>query len=111
MLGGLHHDPSPGIKRPKGGKIRSWTDAEVTQFEKRWPVGTKQRLGFALHLYTGQRRSDVHRMTWGDVTGDSIRVVHREVRGHQRGHEVANACRRCRRSRTAVLAFASQGHR
>jgi enterobacteria phage integrase len=54
----LKHDPSLGIKRPKLGEIRSWTDAEIAQFEARWPVGTKQRLAFALMLNTGQRRSD-----------------------------------------------------
>src|SRR5215203_4694997 len=79
MLGWLKHDPSLGIKRPKGGEVRSWTDAELTEFEARWPVGTKQRLAYALHLYTGQRRSDVHRMTWADVAGDAIRIVQQKT--------------------------------
>jgi integrase len=70
----LTHDPSLGIKRPKLGKIRSWTDDEMAIFERRWPIGTMQRLAYALHLYTGQRRSDVHRMTWTDISGDTIRV-------------------------------------
>ena len=30
-------------------------------------------------LFTGQRRSDVHRMTWADVTGDTIRVVQQKT--------------------------------
>src|SRR5215203_7086393 len=79
MLGWLRDDPSLGIKRPKGGEIRSWTDAELAQFEARWGVGTKQRLAFALMLNTGQRRSDVHRMTWADVTGETIRVVQQKT--------------------------------
>ena len=58
-IGWLDHDPSLGIKRPKTQEIRSWTDAEIAAFEQRWPIGTKQRLAFALMLYTGQRRSDV----------------------------------------------------
>src|SRR5262249_42508184 len=62
-IGWLKHDPSVGIKRPKSKEIRSWTDSEIENFEERWPVGTKERLAFALLLYTGQRRSDVHRMT------------------------------------------------
>lgn len=70
----LRHDPTTGIKRPKLREIRSWSEAEIAQFEARWPVGTKQRLAFALMLYTGQRRSDVHRMTWADVNGTTIRV-------------------------------------
>ena len=78
-IGWLKHDPSMGIKRPKTREIRSWTDLEIQTFEERWPIGTKQRLAFALMLYTGQRRSDVHRMTWSDVTGTSIRVVQQKT--------------------------------
>lgn len=43
--------------------------------EARWPIGTRQRLAFALHIYTGQRRSDVVKMTRADVAGGKIRVV------------------------------------
>ena len=80
LLNWIQHDPSFGIKRPKNGEIRSWSDAELQQFEARWPVGTKQRLAFALMLFTGQRRSDVHRMTWADVKDGSIRVVQQKTR-------------------------------
>src|SRR5262245_42142377 len=48
-IGWLRHDPSLGIKRPKIQQIRSWTDAEIEMFERRWPVGTKQRTAFALY--------------------------------------------------------------
>src|SRR5262245_61702309 len=58
-IGWLKGDPSLGIKRPKTNEVRSWTDAEIGAFEKHWSIGTKQRLAFALHLDTGQRRSDV----------------------------------------------------
>src|SRR5262249_49164330 len=44
-----------------------------------WEIGTKQRLAFELMLNTGQRRSDVHRMTWADVQGTSIRVVQQKT--------------------------------
>jgi len=47
-IGWLKHDPSLGIKRPKIKKIRSWTDDEIEQFKKRWPLGTKQRTAFHL---------------------------------------------------------------
>lgn len=78
-IGWLKVDPSLGIKRPKGGEIRSWTDAEIAQFEGRWSIGTKQRTAFALMLYTGQRRSDVHRMTWRDIDGDLIAVAQQKT--------------------------------
>ena len=78
-IGWLDHDPSLGIKRPKTEEIRSWTEAEIAVFEQHWPIGTKQRLAFALMLYTGQRRSDVHRMTWADVSDGTIRVVQQKT--------------------------------
>jgi integrase len=73
-LGWLKHDPTVGVDRPKGGSIRSWTDDEIAQFEKRWPIGTRERTAFALQLHTGQRRSDVHRMTWADISPAGIAV-------------------------------------
>lgn len=78
-IGWLAHDPSVGIRRPKTEEIRSWTDAEIETYEHRWPIGTKQRLAFALMLYTGQRRSDVHRMTWADLSEGSIKVVQQKT--------------------------------
>jgi integrase len=78
-IGWLDHDPSLGINRPRTREIRAWTEAEIAAFEQHWPVGTKQRLAFALMLYTGQRRSDVHRMTWADVSDGTIRVVQQKT--------------------------------
>ncbi len=66
--GGLQHDPSAGIKRPKGGKeIRAWTDRELAAFERRWPIGTKQRTAYALMLNMGTARIDTHLLTWNQV--------------------------------------------
>jgi integrase len=101
-IGWLVHDPSLGIKRPKTQEIRSWTDTEIETFEKRWPIGTKQRLAFALLLYTGQRRSDVHRMTWADVSGTAIRVVQQKT-----GRKLAIPLHR---ELLAVLAVAERDH-
>jgi len=67
-------DPSTGIKRTKVGEVRSWTDDEIRQYENHWPIGTKQRTAFALMLYTGQRRSDVHRMIWRDISDKTGRI-------------------------------------
>ena len=74
-IGWLKHDPSLGIKRPKIKKIRSWTDSEIEQFKKRWPLGTKQRTAFHLFLNLGQRRSDVVRMAQTHITPErKIRI-------------------------------------
>jgi enterobacteria phage integrase len=48
-------------------------------FERRWPEGCRERLTFALLLYTGQRGSDVYRMTWADIVGDTIRVAQQKT--------------------------------
>lgn len=66
--GWITSDPTLRMRGYKSGEIHTWTEAEIAQFEAHWPIGTKQRLAFALHLFTGQRRSDVHRMTWATMT-------------------------------------------
>lgn len=64
---GLVPDPTAGIKRPKGGEIRAWTDRELAAFERRWPIGTKQRTAYALMLNMGTARVDTHLLTWHQV--------------------------------------------
>jgi len=63
----LRHDPSVGIERPKSGQIRAWTDTETAAFERRWPLGSKERTAYSLMLYVGAARADVHRMTWRQI--------------------------------------------
>jgi integrase len=76
----IDRDPTYKLKAYKSVPFHTWTEDEITTFERRWPEGTKQRLAFALHLYTGQRRSDVHRMTWADYNGRGIRVVQQKTK-------------------------------
>jgi integrase len=64
---GLTPDPTAGIKRPKGKEIRSWTDREMAAFERRWPIGTKQRTAYAIMLNMGTARVDTHLLTWHQV--------------------------------------------
>lgn len=63
------------FSRPKTDGFPAWTEADVAAFEKRWPIGTKERLAFALLLYTGQRRSDVVRMGPQHVREGRIEVT------------------------------------
>lgn len=77
-LGWTDRDPTAGVKAYKSKEIHTWNEAEIAAFEKRWPEGSRERLAFALLLYTGQRGSDVHRMMWTDVVGDTIRVAQRK---------------------------------
>jgi integrase len=57
-------DPTRDVKaiRVKSDGYHSWSDAEVSQFEEHYAIGTRARLALALLLYTGQRRGDVVRM-------------------------------------------------
>jgi integrase len=55
-------DPTRDVKalRPKSKMgFHCWTEAEITQFETRHPIGSKARLALALGLYSGQARQDV----------------------------------------------------
>jgi integrase len=68
---------SPLTKRMvayKGGTRHSWTDEELVQFEDRWPVGSRERLVFALLFYTGQRGGDVVRMSRRDIVNGHVKV-------------------------------------
>lgn len=75
----LDHDPTIGAKSYKLGEIHTWTDEELAAFEARWEPGSTPRLAYALMLYTGQRSSDVMKMTWGDIAGDRIRVAQQKT--------------------------------
>lgn len=69
-------DPTTGVRmlkyRTQG--FHTWTDDEIAQFEARWPVGSKQRLGFDLLLHTAQRSGDVRQMTVHQIAGDRVIV-------------------------------------
>jgi integrase len=78
-LGWIEHNPAQGVRSYRLHEVHTWTEEEITQFELQWPVGSKQRLAFALLLYTGQRGSDVRRMVWSDIAGDVIRVAQQKT--------------------------------
>jgi len=68
-------DPTLRIKKFAKGEFHTWTEEELAQYERKWPLGTTERLAYALLLYTGQRRSDVVVMSWDDVRDGTICVV------------------------------------
>jgi integrase len=78
--GTIRENPlAAGVDRFKGGSFHSWTDDELSVFEARWPVGTRERLAYALYFYTGQRGSDVARMNRADITATGIKVVQKKT--------------------------------
>jgi integrase len=63
-VGMVRTDPTAGVigfskkaKKPH----RTWSEEDIAAYYARWPLGTKQRLGLDLMLYTAQRSSDARR--------------------------------------------------
>jgi integrase len=57
-------NPVLGVKnppRPKGEGFPVWFEDDVEKYERRWPVGTKERVWLDVLLYTGLRRGDAVR--------------------------------------------------
>jgi integrase len=69
-------DPTRDVRaiRVKSDGFHSWTDAEISQFERRHAIGSRARLALALLLYTGQRRSDVVRMGRQHIRDGAVNV-------------------------------------
>lgn len=93
MLKWISADPTLGVKRVayRTDGYHTWTESEIAAFEARWPTGTRERLAFALLLYTGQRRSDVVRMGRYHmrevaIDGKPVRLI--EVVHEKTGHRL-----------------------
>ncbi|MGO1075923.1 tyrosine-type recombinase/integrase [Inquilinus sp. CA228] len=63
-LGWRQTDPSKRVKPMKLGTWHTWNEEEIELFEKRFEIGTRERTAFELFLHTGQRVSDVCKMSW-----------------------------------------------
>lgn len=72
-------NPVLGIEPYKRGTHHTWTEGELKTFEARWPLGTRQRLAYALLLYTGQRVGDVARMTRADIVDGLLHVIQQKT--------------------------------
>lgn len=70
----LEENPALGIKMMKVGEWRAWRDLELEAFEAKWALGTLERTGYALALYTGQRRADLVRLSWASIAGNAFRL-------------------------------------
>ena len=68
-------NPVIGIERFKSGTHHTWTEGELKAFETRWPLGTRERLGYALLLWTIQRVGDVAKMRRADIVDGELHVI------------------------------------
>ncbi|MGD9920598.1 MAG: tyrosine-type recombinase/integrase [Pseudorhodoplanes sp.] len=77
-------NPTLGVKLLKGKNkdgFHTWTNEEITRFEARWPIGTRERLALDLLLYTGLSRGDVVRLGRQHVSGGVITFRMEKERG------------------------------
>jgi integrase len=72
-------NPVAGVEPFKGGTHHSWTEGELKTFEGRWPLGTRQRLAYALLLYTAQRVGDVAKMVRADMSEGTLHVIQQKT--------------------------------
>jgi integrase len=73
--GQWHVNPFARLPSYKGGTRHTWTEAELRAYEKRWPLGTRERLAYALLLYTGQRVGDAVKMHRRDIVAGKIQLT------------------------------------
>jgi integrase len=58
------YDPTSGVENPprkKGDGFTPWTEEHVAIYQRRWPLGTKERVWLDVLLYSGLRRGDAVR--------------------------------------------------
>jgi integrase len=72
-------NPIIGIEPFKRGTHHTWNEGELKTFETRWPLGTRQRLAYAMLLYTGQRVGDVAKMNRADIVDGELHVIQQKT--------------------------------
>jgi len=76
-------DPTAGVEnlpRRRGDGFIPWTEEDVAAYERRWPIGTRQRVWLDVLLYTGLRRGDVVRLGRQHVR-DGVATIKTEKSG------------------------------
>jgi integrase len=70
-------DPTAGItvKKDSGEGHLPWPIDLIEQYEKCWPVGSKERLIFDVYLYTGLRRGDAARLGKQHVRNNLVHLM------------------------------------
>ena len=76
-------DPTAGVKNPprkKGPGFKMWTEEDMAAYERRWPIGTRQRVWLDVLAYTGLRRGDAVRLGRAHVR-DGVVTIKTEKSG------------------------------
>lgn len=70
-------DPTLGVKNPAkraGQGFPAWTPEDAARYEARWPLGTKERVWYAVLRYTGVRRGDACTIGWQHVRDGMVTI-------------------------------------
>jgi integrase len=78
-IGQRRDNPFIATPKYKIGTHHTWTDEQLSTYEKHWPLGTRERLAFDVLLYTAQRVGDVVRMQRSDIRNGVITVVQQKT--------------------------------
>jgi len=78
-IGRRRDNPFTRMPKYKIGTHHTWTDDQLTAYEKRWPLGTRQRLAFDVLLYSAQRVGDAVRMRRSDIHNGVIAIVQQKT--------------------------------
>ena len=57
-----------------------WKEEQLEAFQRRWPVGTRERLALALLLYTFQRRGGVIRLGPQHIRKGCLTLIQRKTK-------------------------------
>jgi integrase len=86
--GRIPDDPTLGVTRMKAKTTgyKTWSEDHIARLEAKHPIGTKERMAFALILYTGQRRSDVVKMGEQHIHDDVLTIDQGKTEGGEEAH-------------------------
>src|SRR5262249_41489161 len=104
----VKHDPTAGVETPprrKGDGFIPWTEEHVAMYQRRWPIGTRQRVWLDVLLYSGLRRG----MPCGTAanTFTTALVGSRPKKAGSRLRPSCRCCRSWRKHSTLVHAVTS----
>ena len=86
--GRIPDDPTLGVTRVKAKTTgyKTWSEDHIARLEAKHPVGSKERLAFALILYTGLRRSDVARVGRQHIQNGTLILDQGKTKGGEEAH-------------------------
>jgi integrase len=79
----IEYDPTFTLEAPVPKTLghRKWPDEMIAKYRERHAVGSAARTCFELAIWLGNRRSDIARLTWGNLITEAVEVegVDREM--------------------------------